>query len=372
MAFPFALRMTLPVGLVLTLTACEEPARLSGPDDGETAQVAAGSDTIVRDVERPDIFSVTENGLWDGRPSLGGVWVAHPDVAEPERVVITNVSNGQSVDGALFRRERENPGPRIQVSSDAAAALDILAGQPTELRVLAVRQEEVEIEVERPISDEAPLIDPETGMEIQMAPDESAPIEAASLAVVEPTAEVAVAPEDDSGALPEVPGVIETVSEEEAAPRRGFWGRFRDSLRNDRGRGAAAAGVGVEAAGNVAASVEVAPAELPPAVETAPLDPVASAAAAAIDAAEAAPPAPAEPLDNAYVQIGLFSQENNAEAAAERLRQKGIVPTITETDRGGTTFWRVVVGPVPTVEDRDALIETARDLGYRDAFITDS
>ena len=36
--------------------------------------------TEIRDVERPDIFSVTENALWDGRPSLGGVWVAHPDV----------------------------------------------------------------------------------------------------------------------------------------------------------------------------------------------------------------------------------------------------------------------------------------------------
>ena len=29
--------------------------------------------------------------------------------------------------GALFRRERENPGPILQVSSDAANALDMLA-----------------------------------------------------------------------------------------------------------------------------------------------------------------------------------------------------------------------------------------------------
>jgi hypothetical protein len=31
-----------------------------------------------RDVEAPEVFDVTDAGLWDGRPSLGGVWVAHP------------------------------------------------------------------------------------------------------------------------------------------------------------------------------------------------------------------------------------------------------------------------------------------------------
>jgi rare lipoprotein A len=44
--------------------------------------------------------------------------------------------------GALFRRERENPGPLYQISSDAAAALDILAGAPTTLQVIALRREE--------------------------------------------------------------------------------------------------------------------------------------------------------------------------------------------------------------------------------------
>ena len=42
---------------------------------------------VERDVEAPGVFQVTEAGLWDGRPSLGGVWVAHPDVTEPERVI---------------------------------------------------------------------------------------------------------------------------------------------------------------------------------------------------------------------------------------------------------------------------------------------
>ena len=81
-------------------------------------------------------------GLWDGRPSLGGVWVAHPDVTEPERVIIRNEANGKFVIGALFRKERDLPGPKLQISSDAAAALNILAGAPAPLNVTALRREE--------------------------------------------------------------------------------------------------------------------------------------------------------------------------------------------------------------------------------------
>ena len=88
-------------------------------------------------------FQSPKHGLWDGRPSLGGVWVAHPDVTDPERVIIRNQANGKFVIGALFRRERDNPGPRLQVSSDAAAALEMLAGAPSTLNVTALRREEV-------------------------------------------------------------------------------------------------------------------------------------------------------------------------------------------------------------------------------------
>ena len=111
----------------------------------DTASRASSTSTrlVERDVEAPDVFQVTETGLWDGRPSLGGVWVAHPDVKDPERVIIRNEANGKFVIGALFRRERENPGPSIQISSDAADAIEILAGQPTLLNVTALRKEEV-------------------------------------------------------------------------------------------------------------------------------------------------------------------------------------------------------------------------------------
>jgi len=120
------------------------------PADGSTTTAAATATPtrpsvrmIDRDVEAPDVFQVTDSGLWDGRPSLGGVWVAYSDVRDPERVIIRNMETGAFVIGALFRRERENPGPRLQVSSDAADALGMLAGAPAKLNVTALRREEV-------------------------------------------------------------------------------------------------------------------------------------------------------------------------------------------------------------------------------------
>ncbi|KPD10481.1 SPOR domain-containing protein [Phaeobacter sp. 11ANDIMAR09] len=128
----------------LTLSACEEGANLGflKPKPADSAVTASSRTQLVeRDVEAPEVFQVNEAGLWDGRPSLGGVWVAHPDATDPERVIIRNNSNGKFVIGALFRREREIPGPRLQVSSDAAAALGMLAGAPVELNVTALRRE---------------------------------------------------------------------------------------------------------------------------------------------------------------------------------------------------------------------------------------
>ncbi|MFK7938759.1 MAG: SPOR domain-containing protein [Roseovarius sp.] len=133
---------------ILALAGCEEGQQFDffkpkpANEAGTTASAGQSSTRLVeRDVEAPDVFQVTDQGLWDGRPSLGGVWVAHPDVNEPERVIIRNTTNSKFVIGALFRRERENPGPVMQVSSDAAAALGMLAGAPASLNVTALRRE---------------------------------------------------------------------------------------------------------------------------------------------------------------------------------------------------------------------------------------
>ncbi len=115
--------------------AARAPAAVAPPRNARLTRL------VDRDVEAPDVFDVRATALWDGRPSLGGVWVASPDARDPERVIMRNPANGQFVIGALFRRERDNPGPPLQISSDAADALGILAGQPVEIAVTALRRE---------------------------------------------------------------------------------------------------------------------------------------------------------------------------------------------------------------------------------------
>ncbi|GAW32972.1 sporulation related domain protein [Roseovarius sp. A-2] len=192
-------------GLGLAFVAgCDENGNfMLQPGAADSApQVRSGNSVklVERDVEAPDVFQVTDMGLWDGRPSLGGVWVAHPDVKEPERVIIRNMSNSNFVIGALFRRERETPGPALQVSSDAAAALDMLAGAPAQLNVTALRREEASVPVEpedqgvEPQQDTAgePLTEPQEIEESALDPVAGA---AAAIEAAEAEAEAAPAEE---------------------------------------------------------------------------------------------------------------------------------------------------------------------------------
>ena len=277
-------RATAMCGVALiALVACDGanlPAFLQGGQgtsatDGTAAPGTRSTRLVERDVEAPEVFSVSENGLWDGRPSLGGVWAAHPDVSEPERVIIRNETNGNFVIGALFRKERETPGPRLQISSDAAAALGVLAGAPTQLNVVALRREEV--------PDDA-----------TSAPPQDAPI--------------------GDGGFDAPTDVAETT-----------------------------------------------------------LDPIAESAAAVLDAAPppapAAAPAPAtSTLDKPFIQIGIFSIEQNANNTATAMRQAGMVPTVLEQSSSGKTFWRVLVGPAQTRAERSALLAKIKDTGFTDAY----
>ena len=139
--------LLLAGGAVLALSGCEMGnGQVENPPAGEStgAKTQRTTRLVERDVEAPQVFQVSDQALWDGRPSLGGVWVASPDVTDPERVIMRNPANGKFVIGALFRRERDNPGPKLQISSDAADALGLLAGQPAKLSVTALRREQAE------------------------------------------------------------------------------------------------------------------------------------------------------------------------------------------------------------------------------------
>jgi cell division septation protein DedD len=289
---PITVKAAALTGVLALLSACQDGQSFfsrKSDAEGETAGAGDGNSAqsvrlVERDVEAPDVFQLTDGGLWDGRPSLGGVWVAHADVRDPERVIIRNTANDKFVIGALFRRERDNPGPPIQVSSDAAEALGMLAGQPAQLNVVALRRDEV-AETPDPAPAEAPI---ETADEIEALPLDQ--------------------PDEAVAAAPERPAEI-----------------------------AAAA--------------------------TAPL------AAAPDAAATRAAPAASTP-SNAFVQIGIFSVEANANNTATALRGAGMIPTVRTQTASGKTFYRVVVGPASSASEKTALLGKVKGLGFNDAYFT--
>ena len=204
-------RVALLSATVLSLAACQPGqnpfARGSGGGAEGTAGAAAPTSVklVDRDVEAPEVFQVTDQALWDGRPSLGGVWVASPDAVDPERVILRNTANGKFVIGALFKREAFNPGPKLQISSDAADALGMLAGQPAQVSVTALRREEVAAETDatRPILDANEAVSTTTIDAVASAAIDEA--EAASPKPSGPVIATAPAPAPTPSAAPAAP-----------------------------------------------------------------------------------------------------------------------------------------------------------------------
>lgn len=139
-ARPLLAALSLPV-----LVAC---AAATAPREEPPATTPEG------DVLMPETYLLRAEGAWDGAPSLGGVWVAHPEVDEPSRVRIALADGSRAVTGALFRREREGDGPEILVSSEAAAALDLPANEAAVLEVVALRPPASEPPASEPPDDE--------------------------------------------------------------------------------------------------------------------------------------------------------------------------------------------------------------------------
>ncbi len=416
----------LAVALVV-LSGCEETlATAEKPDEntGKTELFPQSSGDTQRDVEAPDVFQLTEAGLWDGRPSLGGIWVAHPDVTQPERVVIKNASNNKTVTGALFRRERNLPGPALQVSSAAAEQLGILAGAPTKINVVALRRETVEVAPEPEVAEAeiAPEASIDTAGDVaevdaSAATSETekpakrkwwqkkAPAAAATAGVVGAAAVASDAAED--GAEAAVTSDVaeadapEATSETEKPAKRKWWQKKEPAAAATAGAvGAAAvasdaavdgAETAVEATAEISAASTspaltdapvVAPAEKPAkrkwwqkkdpdAITETTLDPI-EGAAAAIDAAEPTPVAAttitASSLSKPFVQVGTFGVQSNAESAAAKIRRNGMMAEVRELKTEDNTVWRVLVGPAATRAERKAIQNDVKDLGFGDAF----
>ena len=125
------------------LTGCQDLGGLSTHSSAVTHSGKQGVQIVERDIETPEVFETAETALWDGQPTLGGVWVAHPAVQDPVRVILRNPATQTFIIGNLFRNDPAPGVPPIRVSADAARALDMSAGQATQLHVTALKREAV-------------------------------------------------------------------------------------------------------------------------------------------------------------------------------------------------------------------------------------
>ena len=331
------MKIGLAAVLSFTLAACEEgntPSLFKGKgkegglfskkDDGTglfgkkadaSNPTQSGSIKLVeRDVESPEVFQVTEKALWDGRPSLGGVWVAHPNSEQPERVIIRNKTNGKFVIGALFKRERDNPGPRLQLSSDAASALGVLAGAPTTLNVTVLRRETVTV--------------------------------------------------DDGGGSPATPETV-TIQVLEPTPTQ----EIKDTVL----KSVAEAETKQDTTTKTTDTAQTKPKEKPARKSKSKRKNKKKSVPVATPKAEI--PKPAAPkstssLKQPFIQLGFFSVEANAKNTIKALETRKIPGKLIKSTAKGKTFWRVLAGPAQTKGERDAYMKEIKKMGFSDAYLT--
>ena len=128
------------------LVACGGTLDVQTPAEADQVPALQDNPVVVemvteREILRPDLYANKAMAIWDGKPSIGGIWVASPKVEQAERVLIRNTATGVTTTGALFAREASIPGPPFLMSGEAATLLGAEPGVPVQLEVTAVRRE---------------------------------------------------------------------------------------------------------------------------------------------------------------------------------------------------------------------------------------
>ena len=100
------------------------------------------STALLEDEEQPEIFQATDLAMWDGRPTLGDIWVSVPGALQPERVMIRHDETGLEIKGAMFVADAPtSKDAPIRLSPGAAKALGITPLEIAKISVTAIRRE---------------------------------------------------------------------------------------------------------------------------------------------------------------------------------------------------------------------------------------
>ena len=205
------------------------------------------------DVEAPEIFNAEGLAYWDGRSSLGGVWITHPNIDQPTRVLIKDKYGNSSVIGAIFNRNSDIDEKRMLLSSEAAASLGVKKNENRIITVTALR----------------------------------------ALKTIESSKNITESDKIGTGTTSEKTVETESMNSQNAT---------------------------------------------------------------AID------------LAKPYIQVGIFSIEQNARNTAEVMHQLNIKPTVKKQTSRNKSFWRVIVGPAGNINERSTLLQKVKAVGFGDAY----
>jgi len=75
------------------------------------------------------------------------------------------------------------------------------------------------------------------------------------------------------------------------------------------------------------------------------------------------------PASHRFVQVGSFGLPSNAKRTAAQLLKAGLPVQINKTTRGGKELRIVLAGPFAGQADLAAALNSARALGFSDAFL---
>jgi len=271
--------------------------------------------------------------------NMNDLTAAHPTLPLPSIVRVTNLDNGRSIVVRVNDRGPYVRGRIIDLSRRAAQLVGMIGTGTAKVRVQILPDE----------SRQAVLL-------AQQGEIPSAERIASAVPTEKVTAETLVPP----------PGVQAAPGPTTAAPA---WPAQPPP-----------APVVVASAQAVPLPVQATPVASPPPVESATLaapaasglSPISAAAAAAADPVKAV-------LDQAvitlpvkatsiYVQVGAFSQYDNANRLRAKLSTMGATK-VTQASVDGLPFFRVRMGPATTVDDADRLLDLVVRAGYHDARI---
>lgn len=399
-----------------------EPAPAVTPAaEKQPPEAAARPQDLPQFRTEPARFQVEETTLWDGRPSLGGAWAAHPSVEGQLMVEAENLDDGRRIRLPALRLLQRAGRPTLQLSAEAARALAMRPGRPTRIRLTALvpstaptppaRGEDAPAEI-MPAVETFEIAAAETPAETLAA--EAAP-EAAAAAQPTPAAESETAAETTAetgtetaaqtaaapASAPSAPGATASPAPSDTAldPRiaaavgaaaAGAAAEETPAAPPMDPEGAAAATSAPATAtahkGTPTAAAQPAPAPAPapvaeaqaaaeaqtPALPEAPaaapapaLRPAAAPASASASAPPATPARASGDVPALYVQIGAFGRPDNAAGAAARFRALG---QPVETVPAGR-LQRILLGPFASIGAAQAALDVARAQGFADAYM---